>query len=74
MKDINVVGKQITRNGRKMRITIVTTRLGESVFICLGILKDFSGMCNMENSIVIVLTYNLHITCSRDPNHENNWS
>ena len=35
VKDINVVGKEMTRNGRKMRITIVTivtTRLGESVF------------------------------------------
>ena len=32
VKDINVVGKEMTRNGRKMRILIVTTRLGESVF------------------------------------------
>ena len=32
VKDINVVGKEMTRNGRKMCITIVTTRLGESVF------------------------------------------
>ena len=32
VKDINVVGKEMTRNGRKMCITIVTTRLGESFF------------------------------------------
>jgi hypothetical protein len=33
-KDINVVGGKMTRNGHKMRrtITIVTTRLGETVF------------------------------------------
>ena len=32
VKEINVVGKKMTRNGRK--ITIVCTRLGESVFKC----------------------------------------
>ena len=32
MKDINVVGKKMTRNGRKMRISTVNIRLGKSDF------------------------------------------
>ena len=33
MKNDKGVGQKMTRNGRKMNLTIVTTRLGESVFI-----------------------------------------
>ena len=32
MKNDKGVGQKMTRNGRKMNLTIVTTRLGESVF------------------------------------------
>ena len=35
VKVINVVGKKITRNGTKKRISIVATRLGDSDFIIL---------------------------------------
>ena len=33
VKNAKGVGQKMTRNGRKMNLTIVTTRLGESVFI-----------------------------------------
>ena len=33
VKDTNVVGKEMTRNDGKMRISIVTTRVGESMVV-----------------------------------------
>ena len=39
VKNDKGVGQKMTRNGRKMNLTIVTTRLGESVFIFGKILE-----------------------------------
>ena len=42
VKYINVVGEKMTRNGRKMRITLNTTCLGESVFSSMGSYSSIS--------------------------------
>ena len=45
MKNDKGVGQKMTRNGRKMNLTIVTTRLGESVFSKETDLNKDCGTC-----------------------------
>ena len=60
MKNNKGVGQKMTRNGRKMILTIVTTRLGESVFMYSEIHLNLP----IKNSFVYCLLYSNQETLS----------